>query len=217
MIRSRFGRSIGLVLATMAALSCSESPPSAPLVSVTPDWGTPGILTGPLDSVVSVIAGVVDPTGIDVRAIRWAPTHVNETRSVSGTIGVGGGSLSIPGSDFTITFPFGALLTPTSITIVSDASGYVSYDMMPHGLIFVRPVIVTQRLGNTAVYGTPVAWNSFGAYLLTDPIDLSGILKAVETTTTTIFAPPAPPGSSATPEVQQWQIRHFSRYILASG
>lgn len=217
MIRFRFGRSIGLVLATLAALSCSESPPSAPLVPATPDWGAPGILTGPLDSVVKVIAGVVDPTGIDVHAIRWAPSHVNVTRSVSGTIGVGGGSLSIPGSDFTITFPFGALLTATEITIISDASGYVSYDMRPHGLIFVRPVIVTQRLGNTAVYGTPGAWSSFGAYLLTDPIDLSGILKAVETTTTTIFAPPAPPGSSATPEVQQWQIWHFSRYILASG
>ena len=216
MIRFRFSRSIGLVLATMAALSCSESPLSGPLPP-TAGWDRPGLLIGPFDSVVKVIAGVVDPNGIDVHAIRWAPTHVNETRSVSGIIGVGGGSLSIPGSDFTITFPFGALLTPTEITIISDASGYVSYDMKPHGLVFARPVVVTQRLGNTAVYGTPEAWNSLGAYLLTDPIDLSGILKAVETTTTTIFAPPAPPGSTVTPEVQQWEIRHFSRYILASG
>lgn len=217
MIRFRFVRSFGLVLATLAALSCSESPPSGPNQPATADWDIPGTLTGPFDSAIKVIAGVVDPTGIDVRAIRWAPTHVNEIRSVSGIIGVGGGSLSIPGSDFTITFPSGALLTPTAITIISDSSGYVSYDMRPHGLIFVRPVTVTQRLGNTAVYGTPEAWNSFGAYLFTDPSDLSGIVKAVETTTTTIVAPPAPPGSSITPEVQLWQIWHFSRYILASG
>jgi hypothetical protein len=219
MTRFRFVRSLGLVLATLAALSCSESSPSAPPAQTTADdalsWGRPGTLPGPFDSFIKVIPGVVDPTGIDVRAVRWAPTHVNEIRSVSGTIGFGGGSLSIPGSDFTITFPSGALLTPTAITITSDASGYVSYDMQPHGLIFAKPVTVTQRLSNTAIYGTSEAWNSFGAFLLTDPLDLSGIIKAVETTTTTILAPPVPPG--AAPEVQLWQILHFSRYILASG
>jgi hypothetical protein len=174
-----------------------------------------GVVTGLLGSVIRVIGFVTDPNGIDVYGVKWAPTHVNETRSVSATIGYNGGTLAIPGSDFTITFPKGALSTYTSITITSDASGYVSYDMQPHGLRFAKPVIVTQRLRNTAVYGTPLALNSFCAYFSTDLLDLSGILKALEIETTTIFA--APTGDQLIPEVETWQLNHFSRYMLASG
>jgi hypothetical protein len=217
MIRSRFVRSFTLVLATFVALSCSDYSPTGPVAPAKAQdgllSGLLGTVTGLLGSVLKVIVGVVDPNGIEVRAVEWAPTHVNQVRSVSATIGINGGTLAIPGSDFTITFPYGALAVPTAITIISDASGYVSYDMKPHGLIFARPVIVTQRLKNTAVYGTSLAWNSFGAYFPQDLLDLSGILKALEITTTTIFA--SPYGSK--PEFQTWQLLHFSRYMLASG
>ena len=170
-------------------------------------------VTGLLGSVVKVIVGVVYADGIDVHAVKWAPSHVNQVRSVSGTIGYYGGTLAIPGSDFTITFPRGALSATTSITITSDASGYVSYDMQPHGITFATPVIVTQKLKNTTVYGTSQAWNSFGAYFPQDLLDLSGLLKASETTTTTIYAAP----SGGVPAVETWQLKHFSRYMLASG
>lgn len=219
MIRSRFVRSSALVLATFVALSCSDySPTAPPMVAPTQAQdgllsGLLGLVTGLLGSVLKVIGGVVDPNGIEVRAVQWAPSHVNQVRSVSGTIGVNGGSLSIPGSDFTITFPYGALSRSTAITIISDASGYVSYDMRPHGLTFAKPVLVTQKLRNTTLYGTPQVWNSFGAYFPEDPTILSGLLRAVETTTTTIFA--APDGSA--PAIHVWQLKHFSRYMLASG
>jgi len=218
MIRSRFVRSFTLVLATFVALSCSEYSPTAPIVAPTQAQdgllsGLVGIVTNLLGSVLKVIVGVVDPNGIEVRAARWAPTHVNQVRSASATIGVNGGTISIPGSDFTITFPYGALAAPTAITIISDGSGYVSYDMRPHGITFAKPVIVTQRLRNTSVYGTSDAWKAVGAYFPKDPLDLSGILKALETTTTTIFSG----GSGSQPEVETWQLRHFSRYMLASG
>lgn len=223
MIRSKFIRAFVLPLSTAVALACSEvSAPTAPQVPVAIQnglvSGSLGTVTDLLGAVLKVISGVVDPNGIEVRPVRWAPTHVNEVRSVSGTIGYSGGTLSIPGSDFTITFPYGALSSSTDITIVSDASGYVSYDMQPHGLTFGKPVIVTQRLKNTSVYGTTAAWNSFGAYFPEDAfdlplLDLTGTLKAVETTTTTIFAAP----SGGVPAVQTWQLRHFSRYMLASG
>ena len=84
--------------------------------------------------------------------------------------------------------------------------------MQPHGITFAQPVIVTQRLQNTSVYGTPTAWNAFGAYFPTDPTLLEGLLKAREIETTTIFG--APQGQ---PEVETWLLRHFSRYMLASG
>lgn len=219
MIRSRFVRSSALVFATFAALSCSDYSPTAPPMPAPTQVqdgllsGLLGLVTEVLGSVLKVVVGVVDPNGIEVRAVRWAPSHVNEVRSVSGTIGYDGGSLSIPGSDFTITFPRGALSSSTAITIISDASGYVSYDMRPHGLTFATPVLVTQSLRNTTLYGTPEVWNSFGAYFPQDPTILSGLLRAVETTTTTIFAVP---GGNA-PAIHVWQLKHFSRYMLASG
>lgn len=218
MIRSRFIRAFVLVPTLFVALSCTDYAPTAPIAAPTQAQdgllsGLLGVVTDVLGSVLKVVVGVVDPNGIEVRAARWAPTHVNQIRSVSGTIGIYGGSLSIPGSDFTITFPYGALAAPTAITIVSDGSGYVSYDMQPHGIAFAKPVIVTQRLRNTSVYGTADAWKTVGAYFPTDPLDLSGIIKALETTTTTIFSG----DSNGTPEVETWQLRHFSRYMLASG
>jgi hypothetical protein len=216
MIRSRFIRALGLVLTTAVAISCSDvTAPAGPQIPVTAQngliSGILGTVTGLLGSVLKIVGGVVDPNGIPVTAVKWAPSHVNEVRSVSGTIGYYGGTLAIPGSDFTITFPRGALSKSTDITIISDATGNVSYDMLPHGITFATPVIVTQKLRNTAVYGTPDAWKAVGAYFVRDP---SGLLKAVETTTTTIFA--APSGGSL-PTIQTWQLRHFSRYMLASG
>jgi len=223
MIRSRFARTFALVLATTVALSCSDYSPTAPSVPTAAPTQAANGLIGDLLGVVTNLLGTVlkvigfrsDPNGIPVSAIKWAPTHVNQTRSASASIGYNGGTLAIPGSDFTITFPKGALYETTWITITSDASGYVSYDMQPHGLKFAKPVIVMQRLDNTAVYKTPVALNAFCAYFSTDLLDLSGILNALEIETTTIFS--APNSGSLVPEVETWQLNHFSRYILASG
>jgi hypothetical protein len=217
MIRSRFVRSSTLVLSMFVALSCADLSPTAPVAAPTQAQdgllsGLLGTVTGLLGSVVRVIGFVTDPNGIPVTGVQWAPSHVTEARTVSATIGVNGGTLAIPGSDFTITFPYGALRQPTAITITSDASGYVSYDMQPHGLTFAKPVIVTQRLKNTSVYGTPRALNSFCAYFSQDLLDLNGILQALEIETTTIFS-----GSDGQAEFQVWQLSHFSRYILASG
>lgn len=217
MLRSRFTRSFTLVLATVVALSCSDYSPTAPIQA--PAQAQDGLLSGLLGTVTNLLGSVLkvigfqtDPNGIPVAAVKWAPSHVNEVRTVSATIDVRGGTLQIPGSDFTITFPYGALSQPTAIKITSDGSGYVSYDMQPHGLRFARPVIVTQRLRNTSVYGTPLALNSFCAYFSTDLLDLGGILRALEIETTTILS-----GSNGQAEIEAWQINHFSRYMLASG
>ncbi|HZF73828.1 MAG TPA: hypothetical protein VEZ51_10375 [Gemmatimonadaceae bacterium] len=216
MIRSRFLRSSLLVLTTAVALSCSEYSPTGPQAPAQAQdgllGGLIGIITNLLGDVIRVVGFQSDPNGIPVTAIQWSAGHINATRSVSATIGVNGGSLAIPGSDFTITFPYGALSQPTSITIVSDNSGYVSYDMQPHGLTFAKPVVVTQRLKNTAVYGTPLALNAVCAYFATDLLDLGGILQALEIETTTIFSDP----NTGQATVETWQLNHFSRYMLAS-
>jgi hypothetical protein len=223
MIRSRFVRTFSLVLATAVALSCSDYSPTAPTAPIAaPTQAADGLIGDLLGIVVNLLGTIIkvigfqsDPNGIPVTAIKWAPTHVNQTRSVSASIGYGGGTLAIPGSDFTITFPKGALSQSTWITITSDGSGYVSYDMKPHGLRFAKPVLVTQRLDNTTVYKTAAALNAACAYFSTDPLNLSGILKALEIETTTIYS--APNSGSLVPEIETWQLNHFSRYMLASG
>ncbi|GAC1489834.1 MAG: hypothetical protein NVS1B5_14410 [Gemmatimonadaceae bacterium] len=216
MIRSRFVRSFSLLLATFVAFSCSDYSATGPLAPTQAQSGLLGGLlgtaTGLLGTVLRIIPFVSNPNGIPVTAVKWAPTHVNQVQTVSATIGYDGGTLAIPGSDFTIFFPQGALPGPTAISITSDASGYVSYDMQPHGITFAKPVIVTQRLNNTAVYGTSLALNSFCAYFPQDLLDLSGILQALEIETTTIFS-----GWNGQAELETWQLNHFSRYMLASG
>lgn len=220
MIRSRFIRSFALGLFAAVALSCADTTPTGPLAPATAQDGllsdVLGGVNGLLGSVLKVVVGVVAP--VDVHPVKWAATHDPQVHSVSGTIGYNGGTLSIPESDFTITFPYGALSTLTAITITSDNSGYVSYDMEPHGITFPKPVIVTQRLKNTEIYGTTQVWNSFGAYFADpDPLVLlspvTGLLKATETLTTTILASPF----GREPAIQTWQLKHFSRYMLASG
>ena len=217
MIRSRFLRSLLLVFTTAVALSCADyAPPTGPQAPAQAQdgllSGLIGVVTNLLGDVIRVIGFQSDPNGIPVTAIQWSAGHLNETRSVSATIGYDGGTLAIPESDFTITFPRGALYQSTSITIISDNSGFVSYDMQPHGLRFARPVIVTQRLRNTAVYGTPLALNAACAYFAKDLLDLGGILSALEIETTTIFSNP----NTGQAEVETWQLNHFSRYMLAS-
>ncbi len=222
MISSKFVRYLAIVLTTTLALGCAESPTAPPAASVAhaasplaaPNDSDP-LLGGVINALTDVVKGVIDPNGIPVAPVRWASTHTNEARSVSGTIGYWGGTLTIPGSDFSITFPIGALSKSTSITIVSDASGYVSYDMQPHGLRFNKPVFVTQRLRNTEANSVPANKNLFGAYfedegLLAGIID--GLLNAVEiATSVTILRP------DGTPEMQIWLLNHFSRWMLASG
>ena len=216
MIRSRFLRSSLLVLTTFAALSCSDAVPTGPKAPAQAQDGLISGLVGTvgnlLGSVVRVIGFVTDPNGIPVRAVQWSPSHVDQVRSVSATVGYDGGTLQIPGSDFSITFPRGALSQDTFIRIVSEDNGYVSYDMLPHGLHFNKPVLVTQSLRNTAVYGTPLALNSYCAYFAKDLLDLGGILQALEIETTTIFSNP----NTGRAEVEVWQLNHFSRYMLAS-
>ena len=222
MLRSRFVRSSVLVLTTFATLSCSDYTPTAPPIQA-PGQAQDGLLSGLLGGVVGIVTNLLgtvlnvidfqyDPSGIPVDAVKWTGAHVNRTRSVSAYIGKNGGAITLPSSDFTITFPAGALSQTTLITIVSDGDGYVSYDMKPHGLKFAAPVVVTQRLENTAVYGTSLALKAAGAYFDKDP-DLSGSIKALEIEKTTIFSSK----NDGKADVETWSLNHFSRYMLASG
>jgi hypothetical protein len=224
MIRSRFLRSSVLVLSTFVALSCSDSPtaPTAPVTSAVAagsqqDALLGGLIGGLLKVVTSVVGFVANPTGT-VTAVAWNASYSHVSHTVSGTISPWGGTLTIPASDFTITFPVGAVSQSTLITITSDPN-YVAYKMYPH-MTFAKPLIVTQRLRNTVVYGKPLPSPIFGAYVddtnLVDALGnlLGSVLKVLEIEqSATLFVP----GSSTLPDITTWTENHFSRYMLASG
>jgi hypothetical protein len=221
MIRSRFVRSSVLVLGAFVALSCSDNSPTAPTPSApvsairagtTQDALLGGLLGGLLRVVASVV-GFVANADVNVHPVAWNANYVKVPHSVSGTITQWGGTLTIPESDFTITFPMGAVSRPTPITITSDAN-YAAYAMSPH-MTFAKPVVVTQRLRNTVVYGKPLPSPIFGAYVDDSPVDLLGtIFHALEIElSATLYVP----GSSSLPEITTWTVNHFSRYMLASG
>ena len=224
MIRSRFVRSVALVLTAAVAISCTDAiptAPSAPVVQATklpaPTAAEKGLLSGLLGGVIQTVTHIVgfvaDATGLTVHPVKWNDSYANVSHTVSSTITPWGGTLRIPESDFTITFPYGAVSQNTTISITSDPN-YVAYKMEPHGIRFAKPVVVTQGLRQTAVYGQPLNSQLFGAYLSDDLLDLSQVLHALEIElSTTIFRS----GSSSLPETQVWIINHFSRYMLASG
>ena len=221
MIRSRFVRSSVLVLSAFVALSCSDSPtePQAPVASAVPvgtqqDALLGGLIGGLLNLATSVVGFVADATGITIHPIAWNSSYVQVSYTVSGTITPWGGTLTIPESDFTMTFPVGAVSQPTLITVTSDPQ-YVAYKMSPAGITFAKPVVVTQRLRQTAAYGQPLTTTKlFGAYISDDVLGLSTLVHALEIElSATIFAP----GSSTLPEITTWTVNHFSRYMLASG
>src|ERR1700681_1319658 len=83
-------------------------------------------------------------TGAKARAVRWGPAHSRLEQSVSALIGPDGGTLSLSGSDFTMSIPSGALAARTMIPVVARAGSHVAYEMLPHGLRFSKPVIAVQ-------------------------------------------------------------------------
>lgn len=216
MIRSRFVRSFAILLTVVAAISCTDGSSTGPSAPAQSQNGLlAGVIGGVLQPVTKIVAFVADATGLTISPVAWADGHDRVAYSVSGTITSRGGILVMPESDFSITFPPGAVSQPTLITITSDPN-YVAYRMEPHGISFAYPVVVTQLLRNTAVYGRPLTSQLFGAYIADDLIDIGSVLNALEIETSiTIFAPGPLP--THLPVAQIWYINHFSRYMLASG
>lgn len=183
---------------------------------------TPATTTSSLTCGTSTAAwSVIMPSSSaeSVKGVRWNAARTPVELTVSGRIGPMGGSLSIPGSNFVIFFSEGALASDTTITIVSKESPWVTYDMLPHGLHFAKPVYVLQGLDNTTVFNTSAMCSVFGAYLSSgnDTIATDNTATATETTLSFTYSKFFEWGGFTAAATSIWQLNHFSRYILASG
>jgi hypothetical protein len=158
------------------------------------------------------VAPAVDLLGLRLRAVEWKEP-LNAPLAVSQTIDESGGTISLPETGLTVEFPAGAVSSPVTITVTADEK-YVAYTMEPAGTQFLKDVRVTQLLTTTSISGLSLGSALYAAYIADDGVDLSGVLPVLEIQpSNTIF-------SLLNPLLLQsevWTIRHFSRYILASG
>jgi len=153
--------------------------------------------------------------GSVAKAMKWAPSHSKVDQTVSAVVGPDGATLSLPGADFSMNIPAGALSTPTAITIVSRAGSYIVYDMLPHGLRFAVPATAVQGLSTVAGYGTSASNNIRSAYLsrANEQVAFDGSVSPVELEAGTTYYYGAQPVA----ETHLWTVNHFSRYMLISG
>ncbi|HET7612662.1 MAG TPA: hypothetical protein VFK26_01955 [Gemmatimonadaceae bacterium] len=197
--RSNFIRSFVLAIGVLAAAACAADV-AAPPTDLSP--GPFGTVTG----------SAIDATGMQFHALWWESDLKNPV-SVSKTITAAGGTISIPETGLTVSFPAGAVAEPLTVTITADPR-YVAYKMEPSGTQFLKDVTVTQLFDATQLSGAPLRSTIYAAYIADDNISLSGSVPAIEIEPSkTIFSATAP----TVPEAQVWIIRHFSRYMLASG
>ena len=151
-------------------------------------------------------------TDLELKAAWWKQNQSNLVQ-VSKTIGPSGGTISIPATGLTVSFPAGAVAAPVTITITADEK-YVAYKMAPSGTRFLKDVTVTQSLATTEFSGRPLRSPLFAAYIANDRVQLSGNVPVDELQPSqTIFSLLNP----LIPVAHVWIIRHFSRYMLASG
>jgi len=197
MNRLRLLLAVTLVLGGLIITSCSDS-------------GLPGP-TGPI-AAASDHGSDGGSSSLQLKALWWKDTYDRQI-SVSKTIDASGGTISLPQTGLTVSFPRGALQSALKITITADKD-YVAYKFDPAGTQFLKDVTVTQLLDNTTVFGEPLRNQLYAAYIADDNLKLSGTLPVLEIEpSTTIFSAVNP----LLPQAQVWVIRHFSRYMLASG
>lgn len=189
--RAAIGRVITAVAAVCAISSCTDSSAVGPKST---------------DGATDLISG---PTRLNV--VTW-DTPVETAQSASATIGVLGGSISLPGTGLTIIVPALALTSPTTITVTAVVGNTVAYEFEPHGLQFNVPVIVRQSLSATSasqqhgvipgvLYGgyfaDVSAINQLNATSLVDEVLRVSIDRALGTAT--------------------FSVIHFSGYLLGTG
>jgi hypothetical protein len=193
MLRLRLFRSFGSLVGALLIVSCAD--PS--LQSLT--------------SPANVAADHGGGSDLALHALWWSKEQGSQVK-VSQRIDQSGGRISIPATGFTMDIPSGAVSAPLTITITAD-DRYVAYKMEPTGTQFLKDVTITQSLRVTSIAGQPLRNQLYAAFIPDDSTSLSGKIPVLEIEpSTTILSP-----LTALPESQVWIIRHFSRYMLASG
>jgi hypothetical protein len=141
---------------------------------------------------------------------RTPPLKAVETRTLTITA-TRGGTITLPTAGLTVTVPVGAIPTGTlTITVRAHAGKSVAYDFQPHGVVFAKPLTLTQDLGKTS-------WKQlgnvtlYGGYYPGEVDDASSLATITESFPIRITTD----GKKATRA--SFDIWHFSGYVLSTG
>lgn len=186
---------VGFVVATTLVISaCRDASVTAPVVPVASQQSSSDLISGVLS--LTTVAPITRNTPL-ANDVSW-----------SFTVGSGGATSSNSAVGLTISFPSGAVSSPTVITVTALKGSAVAYSFAPHGIQFSRSVVLTQKLQGTSV-GTQLLPVLSGAYFASNE-DLLGngtalvseVLSGLTNPLTRTFSFP---------------IEHFSGYLVASG
>ncbi|HEY4216673.1 MAG TPA: hypothetical protein VGM67_06015 [Gemmatimonadaceae bacterium] len=133
--------------------------------------------------------------------LRTTPLSANVSKSV--TVSLLGGAINIPSAGFSMIIPPLAVKPGTKITVTALAGSNVAYEMEPHGLKFLLPLLATQSLHGMqnppgGLLGLQLGYfpDSTHVTTITELLNVNVDLLGLSATTT---------------------IWHFSGYIFAGG
>jgi hypothetical protein len=131
---------------------------------------------------------------------------------VTKKLGRAGGGITVPGTDFSLQVPNGALPRDTmTFTITAYPGNAVAYDFQPHGTVFLKPLKAVQQLGHTN-------WKSFG--LGAGTYAAGGYfadVSQIDLTTGKAYINEFMPGEvTVGGATMTWDIPHFSGYTVVA-
>jgi hypothetical protein len=153
---------------------------------------------------------------------RTKPLALNETvcGQISPESRPGSTSLSLKNAGLKVTFPNGAVSSPTYVCLTAHAGVLLTYSFYPHGLHFNADVTVQQDLhGTTAFHNSTLASDLIGGYLANEvatDVDANGV-GAFAQVFNVVGADEAGVTTNVTPMTAKFYTNHFSGYALASG
>lgn len=135
---------------------------------------------------------------------RLSPLAASIT--VSKTIGILGGSISIPQAGLTLVVPPLAVTRNTAFSITALAGSNVAYSFEPHGITFTVPLVATQSLVNTEAHTGG----------LVNPLSLS-VGYFTDDTKVNLVSELLTVGVNLLNQTSIATIWHFSGYMWSSG
>ncbi|MDB4877067.1 MAG: hypothetical protein JWM41_3513 [Gemmatimonadetes bacterium] len=193
-MRRRILSTLTITLAVTLFAACDQANPVAPATAVAPPTAASHSLLGTLLGAPKTITPL----------LRNTPLAAN--LSASGTVGLLGTAIVIPGAGFSVIVPPLAAPMGTRITVTALAGSKVAYEFAPHGLRFNLPLVATQDLRNTqARNGGLVSPLSLGVGYFPDSTHITTITELLNINVNLL---------NQTAITTIW---HFSGYIITVG
>lgn len=156
--------------------------------------------------------GGVLPKPAKVKVLKRTPplkTVETQTLTISPARG---GTITLPTSGLTVTVPVGAITTGTlTITVRAIASKSVAYDFQPHGVQFAKALTFKQDLAKTS-WKTLGYVTLYGGYYPGEVDDANSLATITES-----FIVKVTTDGKKRTTFAEFEIRHFSGYVLTSG